>query len=190
MVTFTISETKKGYGIYLKSLSGIGLKELLYKLPEISNTVSFDIATKLPVSAIPVKSDRLYLYPTLQGATNRLAKINLLTELQKVDLVRRLYFKAIEKNYVIGRVQSFSVVRDFLNREISYSTIDKKRAEEQLSHFGTRGLKARIHPTVARNLKLTHDQHKKISQIGEMLPAIPKGARKSELRGRIITRRK
>jgi hypothetical protein len=169
-VTFIVSPCKKGYGVYVRALSGLALKELGYKLAELSPT---DLEN---ASGIPVFSDRLTRKGTKEGAENVIKRLSYLAEIEVIEIIRRLFLRPITKNYKLAKLQYYRLHWDYKGTDISPLTTQNKAHIESLAvAYSEQNSKSKLVKTVARTVKVNPETYTKVVERGELLPAIPQG---------------
>jgi hypothetical protein len=166
-VRFNVSECKKGYGVYVASLSGNALKELSFKFYGMDLT---------GVEKLTVKSDRITRKPTLQAATKVKDQLNAIPEANQIDIIRRLFIKPCDKNYVAQTVQYFKISRIYDGQFIPlFSTPNKVHAESVATKYAGNNVPAKLTPTVKRTKFFNKEDLNAVKETMEVKAAVPKG---------------
>lgn len=122
-VTYTIRKCKgRKYGVYVKALSGIALKQLAHRMPELET-----IPDK---GAIQVNSNRIARYSTKDSAQRYINKIKKETEDTQIKRIGRLFMLPTDKDYEVSKLQYFKFIREFNGHTLQpFTTLDKQKVE-------------------------------------------------------------
>lgn len=177
-ITYIISPCPKGFGIYVRALSGDELRALLYKLPEITtdsrgNMSLFDKPLK---GAVACQSDRLMRKKSLPQANKALKKLKALTPDEQIAVCAKRFIKPIEKEFKLLKLQYNRFSWKHGDKWISpFTTQNKEQAEKLAIAYASSGTPAKLTPTVGKNRKLTHKDYDKALAMGEVKATYPKG---------------
>lgn len=143
-VTFNIAKCKKGYGVYVRALSGFHLDHLRWKFPGITPDTT----------VIHTKSDRI------ARKRNKLAAKRYINKLKEspdiLSLLDRLFIKEIPKESIIVKLQYYR-----LNRKINGYYI-KQVQSFNISYIQSLSLEyaeTGINTTISKAFKRYHKIH-------------------------------
>jgi hypothetical protein len=176
-VTFAISKCPKGYGVYIRAISGNDFEALRDKFPEIDRglfPVSFSIDTHKLCGALAVNSDRLVRRDTL-AKCQRFVN-NYCSNPGLIDRLKKLYMTPREKHFEVEKFQYFKLSGTIGGRPIKgQTTQDKQTAQDTLMKFTEFGKPLKLVKSVSRNIKASPDAMKASRERGETTANVPDG---------------
>lgn len=146
-ITYNIARCrkKKGWGVYLRAISGDDLKI---------------IAPTCSASVVRVKSGRLARKRTKEAAKNYINRLKAEPiEAQRERLLSRTWIRLAPKAYKVVRVQNLRLYREMPSGTLLPSTISVNRSylEKLALHYTERNLKSFLRKGVTKYLKLPLD---------------------------------
>jgi hypothetical protein len=193
-----LTKDKQYYGVYVRSLSGLGLYMLADKMPELKpeQIPVYDSETgetSKGLGAIAVSSDRIGRFKRHKDAQRFIKKLYAISEQEQANKLRKRYLKPIDKDLVILKAQYNQVHRMFNGRMVKqFTTNNNTLAEQTAIAYANRGIITKLTPTVAKNTVVSksdtlerYNAHTKkivspLSNGMTVKPEISKGARKGE----------
>ncbi len=162
-ITYNVSKCPKGFGVYVRALSGNELQELRDLMPELGDSVVS--------GGIPVSSGRLTRKPTELQALKALKNIASKSIPDQIAKIRKVTLRPLTKENEVIKLNYFQLHREFGKKGDTikhFTTQDKGFAESVATQYAERGVNATLHKTIGRTLKLSKQDANKAREIGEI----------------------